>query len=58
MLFVKIKLVGHGTYIQPVNKLEPLIGEIEEGTIGEKWTIEIVEMSQEEYNALSEFLGH
>lgn len=56
--FVRITLAGHGTYVQPEGDLRPLLDEIEEATPGAKWTLELVEMTPEEYDRLPEFAGH
>ena len=56
--YIKIKLHGGGIYIEPVDKLNGLIAELEEGEIGEIWTVEKIEMTEEEYSNLPEFTGH
>jgi len=63
MYFVKIAH-DEGSYIQPVSELVSAIdadldGWVECSAVGDKMTLtfEIVEMSQEEYDALPEFTG-
>lgn len=57
-LFVKITLLGGGTYTQPIGDLGPLFEELNEYAIGTKWLLELVEMTRAEYDALPEFEGH
>lgn len=56
--FVKIQLHGHGCYVQPEEKLNVLLDEIKESEPGATWTLELVEMTPEEYDRLPEFEGH
>ena len=61
--YVKITLVGEGSYIQPLSDLMQAIdGELDElkcGYVGTKMTyeFEVIEMTDEEYNKLPEFQG-
>ena len=58
--YVKIHLLQHGTYIQKqtASDLYILVDEVCEGEVGERWEIEIVEMTEDEYAGLPEFEGH
>jgi hypothetical protein len=59
--YIKIKLHGGGSYIQPALEiLNAIDGELDGLEIGDKITIdlELVEMTDEEYNKLPEFTGH
>lgn len=56
--FVKIQLHDHGCYMQPEEKLNVLLDEIKDAEPGAKWTLELVEMTQEEHDRLPEFAGH
>lgn len=57
--FVKIKLHGGSQYIQPLSQLRSALdGEMDGAAPGTKWTLELLEMYQEEYDALPEFTGH
>jgi len=62
MKFAKIYREGYGSYIQPLNLLkDALSGEFdgveEYAEVGDKLTIEIIEMPEEEYDKLPEFEG-
>jgi hypothetical protein len=59
--FVRIKLHGGGTYVQPVSELaNALEGELDGVEIGQAAVIEFtpVEMTQHEYDRLPAFSGH
>ena len=56
--YVRITLDGGGCYAQPEEALNVLIDEIKDSEVGAKWTVELVEMTQEEYDRLPEFEGH
>ncbi len=56
--YAEIKLNVGVTYIQPFDQLDVLIDEIKEGEPGHEWTIRIVEMTEEEHQALPDFDGH
>lgn len=56
--FVRITLTHHGCYVQPEDQLQVLLDEISEADIGAQWTLELIEMTQEEYDRLPEFAGH
>lgn len=59
--YIKIKLHGGGSYIQPADKiLEAVAGELDSLEFEEKITLsfEPVDMTEERYNELVEFLGH
>jgi len=59
--YVKITLHGGNSYIQPVPDLPTAIdGELDGVPIGEKITLSLepVELTDEEYNNLPEFMGH
>jgi hypothetical protein len=61
--YVRFTLAGEGSYIQPLKDLmTALDGEldnIKSGCVGESVVIEleVIEMTDEEYNALPEFQG-
>lgn len=62
--YVQIKLIGeNGSYIQPIDDLlQALDGEVDDiraGIVGTKISIEleVVEMSDEEYEKLPDFTG-
>ena len=56
--YVRIHLDGGGIYTQEVDDLSPLLCELKECSVGQKWTLTLVEMTAAEYNALPEFEGH
>jgi len=60
--FVQITLDGGGSYLQPIEKILDAIEAEFDGheycEVGTKWTLEIVEMTQEDYDKLPEFEGH
>lgn len=56
--FVKIKVEGGGCYTQPEDQLGVLLDEIKEAFVGAKWTLELVTLTQEEFDRLPEFAGH
>lgn len=56
--FVKVTLHHGGTYTQDADDLGVLLEEISEADIGAIWTVELVAMTQEEYDRLPEFAGH
>jgi hypothetical protein len=51
-------ITAGGGYTQPFTNLDVLLEEVREGEIGEKWSLEIVEMTQEDYDLLPEFNGY
>lgn len=58
-LYAKITLIGGGTYIQPLITLgNALDAEFDGASAGEKWLIELVEMSDAQYEELPDFAGH
>ena len=56
--FVRITLHGGGIYTQPADYLGPLLEEIAEAPPGTSWNVELVEMTQEEFDRMPEFEGH
>jgi hypothetical protein len=56
--YVRVTLVGHGCYVQPASAMNVLLDEIGEAEPGAKWTLELIELTQEEYDRLPEFTGH
>jgi len=61
MKYLKIHLIGGGMYIQPLDNLGVLIDEIQNAADCDEpgqWLLELIEMSEEEYNKLPEFTGH
>jgi hypothetical protein len=59
--YIKIKLHGARSYIQPIEELATAIeGELDGLSIGEKITLDFepIDMTEEEYNELPEFDGH
>lgn len=61
-LYVKVHLIGGGTYVQKLHQLGVIIEEIQTAAacndVGCRWEIELVEMTRKEYLALGEFEGH
>ena len=57
-LYAQVSLEGGGIYTQPLDKLDVLVSEIQEGDAGDKWTVELVAMTEEAYNAMPDFAGH
>jgi len=62
MIYAKISRDGMGHYIQPLESLmEALDGEFDGveqyAEVGDKLTITFVEMSEEDYDKLEEFIG-
>jgi hypothetical protein len=62
MIYAKISRKDMGSYIQPLNLLWDAIdaeldGVEEWAEVGEGFSIEFVEMTQEEYDNLDEFMG-
>ena len=58
MEYAKITLSVGATYTQPLDSLDVLVEEIQNGMVGEVWTVEIVQMTEEEYAELPDFDGH
>jgi hypothetical protein len=63
MIFARIEPVGYHAYIQPLDQLVNFAEEIkllaDEGGLDEyKWTVTLVEMTQEAFDALLEFDGY
>jgi hypothetical protein len=62
MVYVKISLNVGSTYTIPLKHLNILFDEISESINGRSldhvWTLRLVEMTPEEYDALPEFEGH
>jgi len=61
MKYVKIKLLGGGSYVQPINSIgEAVVGELDCLEIGDKITLdlEFINITDEEYEKLPEFAGH
>jgi len=61
MKYVKIKLHGGGSYVQPINSIgEAVVGELDCLEIGDKITLdlEFINITDEEYEKLPEFAGH
>lgn len=57
--YFKITLHGGGSYIQPIGDLtSAIIGETDGADPGTKWTLELLEMYEEQYKTLPEFQGH
>ena len=57
--FLKIyNETAQGGYVQRFSEMGILLDELREGEVGEKWTVSIVEMTEEEYQALPEFAGY
>lgn len=59
--YVRVKLHGGNSYIHPTNNLlDALDGELDGVDIGDKITLDFepVEMTDDEYKALPEFMGH
>jgi hypothetical protein len=62
VIYARIKLHGGATYVQPLDELDVLSEEIQNAAecddIGARWTVELVRMTEREYKALPEFVGH
>jgi hypothetical protein len=62
MFYAKIKLDGGNSYVQAMDDLGVFIEEIQTAAECQdraaRWTVELVEMTPEEYAALPEFIGH
>lgn len=62
MIYAKISLRHGSTYVQPLDELDVFVEEIKQGAmygaVGAVWTVELVEMSDDEYAALPEFPGN
>lgn len=63
MVYAKVTVMDLGTYYYKISTLKNVLDEISEHAEhgfepGDKWTIELVEMSEEEYEALPEFEGY
>ena len=62
MIYAKITLNIGGTYAQKLDELDVLIDEIKNAVdccaLDSIWTVSLMEMSEAEYAALPEFLGH
>lgn len=57
--YMKIRLIGGGVYVEPLSKwTEALDGDLDNAEVGVRWELELVEMTPEEYEGLSEFAGH
>jgi len=60
--YVKITLEKFGTYIQPLDKLDVLVAEIQEAASCENfdssWRVSFTRMTEDEYNDLPEFEGY
>ena len=57
--YVKISLLGGGSYVQPMDRLMDAIdGEMDGAPKGTTIKLVVVEMSDEEYRKLPEFTGH
>lgn len=56
--FASVRLKGFGGYIQPLDKMDVFVSEIQDANVGDVWTVEIIEMSEEEHGALPEFQGY
>lgn len=56
--YVIIKLIGGGTYTQPLDDLGVWFEEIKNAEVGTVWRILKTEMTEAEYLKLPEFAGH
>lgn len=56
--YVKVTMEGGGIYIQSEADLRPLLDEIKEADKGQKWTLELLMLTDDEYKCLPEFAGH
>lgn len=57
--YVRISLHGGSGYVQPVDKLAAAWdGELDDADVGDKWTVEVVDITDEEYKQLPDFAGH
>lgn len=57
-IFIKIEREDMGFYIDRLENIQNILdGEILNGDVGEPVTLTLVEMTQEEYDNLPEFMG-
>lgn len=63
--FAKIRLHGGNSYVLPLTEPDALSTLAEEmlesfncNDVGQKWDVELVAMTQEEYESMPEFEGH
>lgn len=57
--YLRITLYGGVAYVQPVDEIgNAFNGEIDGAEVGTKWTVELIEMYPEQYEALGEFDGY
>ena len=61
-LYAKISYNDYGSYVQPLDSIMDAMdgefdGVVESASVGKKWTIEIIEMEEDEYNNSPEFTG-
>jgi hypothetical protein len=56
--YARVILDGGSIYTQPLDELEVLLHELREGLPGDRWTVELIAMTEADYNALPDFAGH
>jgi hypothetical protein len=49
---------AQGGYTTSLSEAISIVDEFREGEVGEKWNVTVIEMSEEEYEALPEFEGY
>ena len=57
MKYVKLIYSTEAHCVFEMSQLDNMMDEIRDSDVGQTWTIEIVEMSEEEYESLPEFSG-
>lgn len=48
---------GYESLIVPIDKLDDITYHMEDSDLGDKWTFEVIEMTDEEFEEISEFEG-
>jgi hypothetical protein len=57
--FVQVELLGGSKYVEPIMEFPSMLeADVHDADLGDIFTIEIIEMTQEEYESLPEFEGH
>ncbi len=57
-LYARIQLKGFAGYTQPLADMGVFLDDVQDANKGDVWTIEIIEMTRDEYEALPEFEGY
>lgn len=57
--FVLVELKGGSKYLEPMDEFPMMLeSDVKESSLGDIFTLEIVEMTQAEYDSMPEFEGH